>query len=393
MTPRTLFARLGRYASRGSRPTRRGDQHLAPKWIRPPAHPAGACPSLSLTMSSTLIGSSVLPARYARKSADIAAIFHSTEEVTTTRDTRTAANDISNVVTRSTTVTTTTRLDASLEQLDIVPMTECSKSFLDTTINELSEQFSLDFTSELSEHAASLSATTPSHFDAISTRSDASGATSISPTPPPTTRRSSARTRKTVALGGKTYKIVHPELLDAVFDWMAERHRMFERRLAGKPAPWTKNPTLAKWSFVNVYRVLDRTTQYLVDTVLNRGGSQDHEEACFRVMLFRAFNRISTWELLVKKLGPVLSWKTFDRKKYERVLRDATNGKMSLCTAAYMSISGNKVYSENFRNHLDAVVKMMKDGAPAKLLKLVSLQEAFDLLHRYSGMGSFLAFQ
>lgn len=45
------------------------------------------------------------------------------------------------------------------------------------------------------------------------------------------------------------------------------------------------------------------------------------------------------------------------------------------------------------RNHLRLIEHMMNDGAPAKLTKAKSLQQAFALLRGYPSLGDFLAFQ
>lgn len=44
------------------------------------------------------------------------------------------------------------------------------------------------------------------------------------------------------------------------FWWMGERHRIYLKRKAGEPRPWTKDEVLHEFKFTNVFRELDRGT-------------------------------------------------------------------------------------------------------------------------------------
>src|SRR4051812_20144728 len=78
----------------------------------------------------------------------------------------------------------------------------------------------------------------------------------------------------------------------------AERQAIYERRLAGAPAPWTDDPILRNYRFTNVYRASDRVSQYLIRHVV--GPAESVEDLVLRVLLFKFFNKIETWELLVR---------------------------------------------------------------------------------------------
>lgn len=108
---------------------------------------------------------------------------------------------------------------------------------------------------------------------------------------------------------------------DTYWTFTAERQNIFFRRLSGAPRPWTADPILATHKFTNAYRASDRVSQYLIRHVIYEGGQQP-EEVLFRIILFKLFNSISTWELLSRELG-LLSWGTFTFDKYDRVLTAA----------------------------------------------------------------------
>ena len=45
-----------------------------------------------------------------------------------------------------------------------------------------------------------------------------------------------------------------------------ERHKIYLRRSAGQPFPWTDDPILQKYKFNNIYRELDKTTIWIKDS-------------------------------------------------------------------------------------------------------------------------------
>ncbi|MBV9013784.1 MAG: hypothetical protein JO115_24250 [Pseudonocardiales bacterium] len=47
----------------------------------------------------------------------------------------------------------------------------------------------------------------------------------------------------------------------------SERQRVFERRIAGRPRPWTDDSILQTYKFCNVYRAADRVSQYMISEV------------------------------------------------------------------------------------------------------------------------------
>jgi len=110
-----------------------------------------------------------------------------------------------------------------------------------------------------------------------------------------------------VDIAGRKLKL--SPVVDTLFRWMTERHAIHQRRLAGQPWPWTDDPILRQHTFTNVFRIYDRVTQYIISNVIGKG-DRDLHETCFRVILFRCFNRISTWELLVAHFGE-LTWRDF----------------------------------------------------------------------------------
>ena len=70
--------------------------------------------------------------------------------------------------------------------------------------------------------------------------------------------------------------------------------------------PWTENSVLAIYKFTNAYRASDRVSQYLIRHVIYRDDlPKSPPEVFFRIMLFKFFNKIETWELLERMIGPI----------------------------------------------------------------------------------------
>ncbi|KAH9935063.1 hypothetical protein B0H21DRAFT_699281 [Amylocystis lapponica] len=179
-------------------------------------------------------------------------------------------------------------------------------------------------------------------------------------------------------------------VLDTLFYFLAERHQILQRRIAGDPQPWTEDSILEAYPFTNVFRVYDRTTQYILQHVV-RKGSKDLHESCFRVMLFRAFNKIETWEHLTYCLGP-LTWKDFDVRKYEVVLR-AAGEKGPLYSPAYIMPAPNLGGHSNASNHLRLIQLMMELDFPGLLQEVDHLKDAHGRISLLPSMGDFTALQ
>jgi hypothetical protein len=181
----------------------------------------------------------------------------------------------------------------------------------------------------------------------------------------------------------------------AVFDtywrFAAARQQVYQARLNGDPPPWTTDPIMASHRFTNCYRAADRVSQYLINKVIYRG-SEDPDEVLFRILLFKLFNRISTWKLLKATLGDLV-WTTFRLNRYDRVMNEARSGGERLYSPAYVIPSPPLGARRKHTNHLLLLQRMMCDGLRSRLQTSGSMAEGFQILRGYPGIGDFLAFQ
>jgi hypothetical protein len=192
----------------------------------------------------------------------------------------------------------------------------------------------------------------------------------------------------------KRWAPVEPTVVfDTYWRFAAERQRIFMRRTRGQPEPWTDDSILRTYRFTNAYRASDRISQFLIRNVIYSG---DHSiaDTVFRILLFKLFNKIETWQLLHDELGDI-SLNTFSVDGYDRVLSSAMNRGLKIYSAAYIMPSGESQfgYKRKHGNHLALLDMMMADDLPARLRQCSRMADAFDLLKSYPTIGDFLAYQ
>ncbi|MGO4613003.1 nucleotide kinase domain-containing protein [Nocardia sp. 2YAB30] len=210
--------------------------------------------------------------------------------------------------------------------------------------------------------------------------------------PPVTSRAASLRRGRPlekIRVGGRSYNIT--PVFDTYWRFAAARQSVYEARLAGAPGPWTDDPILRNHRFTNCYRAADRVSQYLIRQVAYQG-PQDIDNLVFRVLLFKMFNKISTWALLEEQLGP-LTVDTFDVVRYREVLDTAFAAGQRVYSAAYVIPPPSLGEQRKHANHLRLLSRMIDDQLPRKVGSAASMQSVFALLRTYPAIGDFLAFQ
>ncbi|MCG7929932.1 MAG: putative DNA base hypermodification protein [Candidatus Thiodiazotropha lotti] len=188
-------------------------------------------------------------------------------------------------------------------------------------------------------------------------------------------------------------KYMPTEVFEAYWRFATERQRIFQMRATQQMCPWTADPILQTYKFTNTYRLLDRVSQFLIREVIGTSNA-DESDLFFRVILFKLFNKIETWKLLERELGPI-SWRDYDYDKYNTSLTNALHRGVRIYSAAYIMPSGLSSFGSKrkHRNHLKLLEMMMKDGLPTKINNCRSMKEGYDLLFSYPTIGSFLAYQ
>jgi hypothetical protein len=192
-----------------------------------------------------------------------------------------------------------------------------------------------------------------------------------------------------VTVAGRT---LHPTPAFRSYWWLAaERQRIFFRRLRGETPPWTDDPVLAANRFTNAYRASDRVSQHLINEVMY-GSETDERSTVLRVLMFKIFNRIDTWQYLESAVGKITT-DTFDIRYFSTLLdaRMATGER--LYSAAYIMPSPNLGEVRKHANHLRLLDELLVDGTVDRIVEASTLGELYSILLNVHSFGPFLAFQ
>lgn len=183
-----------------------------------------------------------------------------------------------------------------------------------------------------------------------------------------------------------------PSILYSTFWRFAfERHRVYQRRVAGEPYPWTNDSVLSSYRFTNVYRAADRVSQHLIRMMYSYRDASD-DTLFFRTILFKIFNKIDTWESIVCNMG-LPTADQFDYSRCDELLAERRRIGKTIYSAAYIMPSGGNSDAPKHRMHLGLLRRMVNDRLPGKLRRTRSLRDAYALLLEYPTLGPFLAFQ
>lgn len=190
-------------------------------------------------------------------------------------------------------------------------------------------------------------------------------------------------------------KIIKREKIYNLYWYFAcERQNIFLKKKNGEPAPWTKDEILQEFKFCNSYRVNDRVSQYLLKNVIYNGKKYTDADMIFRIILFKLFNKESTWELLENEIGDI-TLSSFDFNKYSQILENAINNGQKIYNDAYISCANKAFgYDRKHENHLALLEKMfLKDHIDTKIINSKNMEEAFNIIKSYPLIGNFMAYQ
>ena len=149
---------------------------------------------------------------------------------------------------------------------------------------------------------------------------------------------------------------------------------------------------LSAYRFTNAFRAADRVSQYLIKLTYEDDHEAGQDTLFLRTLLFKIFNRIDTWDEIVRKLGSPVAHR-FDYAACDDLLAARRSAKVPIYSAAYIMPSGGRPGVPKHRSHLRLLRDMVADGLAAKLGRTRSLKDAYALLLTWPSLGPFLAFQ
>ena len=184
------------------------------------------------------------------------------------------------------------------------------------------------------------------------------------------------------------------EIYDLYWYFACERQNIFIKKKNGELPPWTDDIILQEYKFCNSYRVNDRVSQYLLKNVIYNGKKYKDKDMIFRIILFKLFNKESTWELLLKHFNDI-TLDTFNQKEYSKVLEHAISNGTKIYNDAYISCANKAFgYDRKHDNHLALLNKMFNiDKMDEKIKRTKTMEEGFNIIKSYPLIGNFMAYQ
>ncbi len=189
-------------------------------------------------------------------------------------------------------------------------------------------------------------------------------------------------------------KLNSTAVYDAYWKIAHIRQNIFFSKLEDEKYPWTDDQIIGKYKFTNAYRASDRVSQYLINRVIYNGIYYTPEDLCFRILLFKTFNKIETWEYLEDNIGEIL-YSTYRYEYYNELLMKQLEIGNTIYSAAYIMPSGKSHFGnqKKHQNNLRLLEYIMQTKLSLKIGQARSLEELYKLFLQYPSIGSFLAYQ
>jgi len=172
-------------------------------------------------------------------------------------------------------------------------------------------------------------------------------------------------------------------------NFVKERHRIWERRMAGEPGPWTKDPILRSHKFTNVFRILDPGSQFLLTDLF---GAADLKTVLLRCFLYRHTNLPSAWRAYRESVGMYPTWEHLDHLE-SWWLEYAIDHRVF--SGAYMIYPQSSTPGTNKISSVIALTDRLfgEDDIMPDFVKAYTQRDRFAVLRRNKGVADFMSMQ
>ena len=173
-----------------------------------------------------------------------------------------------------------------------------------------------------------------------------------------------------------------------LFAFMKERQSIYDKKTAGKPKPWTKDPILQRYKFCNIYREQDTVTKWFA---ANWRTPYQHDDYLWFAFIVGRF--INEPTALMDISYPV----PWDQAYYCRVMNKRKWKGAALFRGAYNS--PNCIGEVNVSKHISFATKLFtplwdrRGEITNHLEKCDTLASAFQVINAQWALGSFMAGQ
>lgn len=192
--------------------------------------------------------------------------------------------------------------------------------------------------------------------------------------------------------------------LKYLYDFITRRYAIHLRKdVLKKDPPWTKDSVLREFRFTNVRREHDRETKWVIEHITSNP-ELSYEDKLLNCILFRLYNKHETSELIGMPIKFSQS-KRWNPEEYRILFEEAIEAdpKRVFFTGAFITGGLKRALKwylpkDDPKNSMEMRMLwfmrvIIDDGVVNKIKAAKSQKAVFDVLCKYDGLGSFLAYQ
>ncbi|NIU83374.1 MAG: hypothetical protein GWN64_07805 [Candidatus Thorarchaeota archaeon] len=177
---------------------------------------------------------------------------------------------------------------------------------------------------------------------------------------------------------------MNEKIIDLYLNLAFERHSMwYKRTILKEPKPWTNNKILRDFHFTNVFRDLDKTSQYIINKVI-KPLSDDFENLWRHLIVYRYISKLEIFEEIEPYIIPG------DFRSLEKHLKYRELEGKSCVTGAYFIR-----HTEGMRlmEYVFNLVEQIDKSDFRSVLKENSLQKMTKFYTQFECVGGFMAYE
>lgn len=185
-----------------------------------------------------------------------------------------------------------------------------------------------------------------------------------------------------------------PQAIESFFSFCKKRHSLYlNKEVFKKEYPWSDDPILNEYRFTNVYRELDKGTQYYINKIANNNRLGNQQLLYFTVA-YRLCNDIDNFEIVY----PTLFKNIIDLKVYhemhDNVLKSvAKNGRFF--NSAYCVFTGMKRGDDKYHEYCKLLTWVSEniDWLTSQLESSETAEQAYKVIQKIPYTGTFIAYE
>jgi len=182
---------------------------------------------------------------------------------------------------------------------------------------------------------------------------------------------------------------IHEPNLWEFFGYMIDRQdAWYNRTILGKPRPWTKNKWIQKHKFCNVYRELDRSSQWLINEVFIKSREKGLmiEDLILAIFIFRIYNRPEVFQVI-----DIPTYDDFDLDDFIGCLDDLKSQGVPVLNPAAYRIYSYMGKNDLYREYARVFIPQLRERIPRIIKARKSPEQVIGIMREIHGIGVFIS--